>query len=62
MFFTFHQDPSSNMKQIGRYQIIRELGRGGMAVVYLAYDPRFERRVAVKKSLIRPLGTQGGVS
>ncbi len=34
--------------QFGRYQLIRELGRGGMATVYLGRDPRFERDVAVK--------------
>ncbi|MCA9952558.1 MAG: serine/threonine-protein kinase, partial [Anaerolineales bacterium] len=33
---------------IGHYQIRRELGRGGMAIVYVAYDPRFEREVAIK--------------
>jgi basic membrane lipoprotein Med (substrate-binding protein (PBP1-ABC) superfamily) len=33
---------------IGRYEIDRELGRGGMAVVYLAKDPAIERQVAVK--------------
>src|SRR5262245_14021977 len=33
---------------IGRYQIKSELGRGGMASVYFAYDPRFKREVAVK--------------
>jgi hypothetical protein len=33
---------------IGRYKIIRELRRGGMATVYRAYDPRFEREVAIK--------------
>ncbi len=31
-----------------RYTIERELGRGGMAVVYLAHDQRHNRRVAVK--------------
>jgi serine/threonine protein kinase/Tfp pilus assembly protein PilF len=30
------------------YRIDRELGRGGMATVYLAHDPRHNRRVAVK--------------
>ncbi len=34
--------------QIGRYQIIEELGRGGMATVFRAFDPRFEREVALK--------------
>ncbi|MCI0399531.1 MAG: protein kinase [Chloroflexi bacterium] len=36
------------MQQIGRYEIKREIGRGGMAVVYLAFDPRVERNVALK--------------
>ena len=35
-------------EQIGRYEIKSELGRGGMATVYLAHDPRFRRDVAVK--------------
>jgi tRNA A-37 threonylcarbamoyl transferase component Bud32 len=33
---------------IGRYQIRSEIGRGGMAVVYLGYDPTFRRQVAIK--------------
>ncbi|MCP4415746.1 MAG: protein kinase, partial [Chloroflexi bacterium] len=38
----------SEFKQIGRYKIKREIGRGGMATVYLAHDPRFGRDVAIK--------------
>jgi serine/threonine protein kinase len=34
--------------KIGRYVIKSELGRGGMATVYRAYDPSFEREVAIK--------------
>src|SRR5215218_6079658 len=39
----------------GRYAVERELGRGGMATVYLARDQRHERLVAVKV-LDRELG------
>ncbi len=35
-------------EKIGIYEVKAELGRGGMATVYRAYDPRFEREVAVK--------------
>lgn len=34
--------------KFGRYEIKSELGRGGMATVFHAYDPSFERDVAIK--------------
>lgn len=36
---------------VGEYEIRGELGRGGMAAVYLAYDLRLNRKVAIKVML-----------
>jgi serine/threonine protein kinase len=47
-------DPTDELKErlartlAGRYEIIRLLGRGGMAVVFLAQDLVLEREVAIK--------------
>ncbi len=36
----------------GRYAVERELGHGGMAVVFLAHDMKHDRQVAIK--VLRP--------
>jgi tetratricopeptide (TPR) repeat protein/predicted Ser/Thr protein kinase len=46
---------------LGRYLVLERLGMGGMGVVYAAYDPQLDRKVAIK--LVRPArrgGSQGG--
>ena len=41
-----------NAALAGRYELTRELGAGGMAVVYLAHDVKHDRSVAIK--VLRP--------
>ncbi len=43
-------------RKIGRFTIIRELGRGAQGAVYLAHDPQLERQVAIKT--LRPGATR----
>jgi tRNA A-37 threonylcarbamoyl transferase component Bud32 len=44
--------PPQTRRQLGRYRIIEELGRGAMGVVYMAHDPNVDRLVALK--VMRP--------
>lgn len=41
-------------QKIGRFEVLRELGKGGQGAVYLAYDPQLDRQVAIKT--LRNLG------
>jgi formylglycine-generating enzyme required for sulfatase activity len=49
------------MDRLGRYQIVGEIGRGGMGAVYRGVDPAIGRTVAIKTILFSGTGSQADV-
>ena len=53
--------PKTLPEKLGKYQVRREVGRGGMGVVYEGYDPLIDRRVALKTFLTEILDRKAHV-
>jgi serine/threonine protein kinase len=54
-----HLSLSLNAASADRYQVLRELGRGGMGEVHLCLDRRIGREVALKRCTLEERGTAG---
>jgi eukaryotic-like serine/threonine-protein kinase len=46
------------LKKLGRYEVIRVLGKGAMGVVYEGRDPNLDRRVAIKTVKVENLSEE----
>jgi len=60
MSVTAPADPNRELLRqatLGEYDVLAELGRGGMATVYLAHDLALDRKVAIK---LLPPDSKGG--
>jgi serine/threonine protein kinase len=47
-----------SLKKLGRYELIRVLGKGAMGVVYEGRDPNLDRRVAIKTVKVENLSEE----
>ncbi|MEO7400377.1 MAG: serine/threonine-protein kinase [Polaromonas sp.] len=47
-----------SLKKLGRYDLVRVLGKGAMGLVYEGRDPNLERRVAIKTIRVENLSEQ----
>ncbi len=43
-----------NPTRLGRFEILREIGKGAMGQVFLANDPKIDRKVAIKTVVLPP--------
>jgi len=50
------------MTKIGKYEVIKELGKGATSTVYLAHDPFSDRQVAIKLLNLEGIEAEAGES
>ena len=48
-------------KKLGRYDLIRVLGKGAMGLVYEGRDPNLDRRVAIKTIRVENLSEEAAI-
>jgi eukaryotic-like serine/threonine-protein kinase len=52
------KDRDLTPQKLGRYEIVRVLGKGAMGIVYEGRDPNLDRRVAIKTVKVENLGAE----